>query len=38
MGANNYISDWFTPMDIGNEPIDEDMPDFDNHNFDFFII
>ena len=28
-----FITEWFIPMDFGNEPIDDPTGD-DNHNFD----
>lgn len=34
---NEFITDWFIPMDMGDEPINEDTSDFDNYNFDFFM-
>lgn len=30
----DYISDWFIPMDFGNDLPDEEPDDEDNFNFD----
>lgn len=29
----DYITDWFIPMDMGNEPQYENPSGFDNYNF-----
>lgn len=29
-----YIADWFIPMDFGNDIPDEEPDDEDNYNFD----
>lgn len=34
MIMQDYISDWFIPMDFGNDLPDEDLGGEDNYNFD----
>lgn len=34
MIMQDYISDWFIPMDFGNDLPDEEPDDEDNFNFD----